>query len=130
LELQVFAIGELIPRIFFEFNTIVLLLFCMAMILYIFRWRSGTINLTEKQVIIEGQIGVSILIEKIKEINFFDSDYIIGSKRIAQIKTADDIFKLKFKTEDNYIDFAEKIVLTAGQYEYIKIESSVVNRPN
>jgi len=126
LELQVFAIGELIPRIFFEFNTIVIILFCVGMTLYTFRWRRGIINLADKQIVIDGLIAVSISIEKISEISFFDSEFIVGNKRLVQIKTTDSIFKIKFRTAENFEDFAEKLVLSAGQYEHIKINSSII----
>src|SRR5882724_442208 len=56
LELQIFAIGELIPRIFFDFDFIVILLFFVGMVAYTFRWRSGTVTLLDDQVIIDGQI--------------------------------------------------------------------------
>lgn len=130
LELQMFAIGELIPRIFLEFNTIIIVLFCLGMTLYIFRWRTGTINLTDKLIVIDGLIAASILIEKINEISFFDSDFIAGTKRVVQIKTTDNIFKVKFKTDDNSADFAQKLVLSAGQYEHIEINSSIVQKPH
>lgn len=130
LELQVFALGELIPRIFYELNAASVILFITGIILYSFRWRNGTIILTDNQIKIDGQIGVLILVDTITEVRFYDSDYRWGNKRMALVKTIDNLFKLKFKSDDTFIDFAEKIVLATAHNNSIKIDSSVVYRPN
>jgi hypothetical protein len=40
------------------------------------------------------------------------------------------LFKLKFKSDDTFIEFAEKMVLATAHNDSIKIDSSVVDRPN
>lgn len=128
LELQVFAIGEMIPRIFLEFNVIVVLLFSASFALYTLRWRRGTVSLAEQQLIIEGSISFSILMEKIREISFFHSDFMAGNKRLMQIKTSTGVFKIKFISDESFAQFAERVVLTASHYD-IKIDSSVLHKP-
>ncbi len=130
LELQVFAIGELIPRLFFDLNFTAIVLFFGSMMLNVFRWRSGTVKLVDKQIIIDGQVAVGFMMEKIKEINFIDSEFFIGNKRLIQIITADGVFKLKFKTDDTFEDFTEKLILAVGPYEDIKITSSIHTKPS
>ena len=70
------------------------------------------------------------MMEKIKEINFIDSEFLIGNKRLIQIITVDGVFKLKFKTDDTFTDFTEKLILAVGPYEDIKITSSIHTRPS
>ena len=120
-----FAIGELIPRIFFDFNAIAFLLLFAGFVLYYFRWRKGTIDITDKQIVINGLIGASILTEKVKEISFFHSKY-FGHKRMIQIITSDSVFKVKFKNQDSFEDFSQKLVVAAGQFEGVKIDTSFV----
>jgi hypothetical protein len=126
LELQVFAIGELIPTLFLEFNAIMILIVCLAFSLYFFRWRNGNVSVINDQIKIDGKVAVSILLSKVTEITFFDSDSYAGPKRTVQIKTADDRFKLKFYTDDIFSDFAEKLVLVVGLYDNIKIDTSIL----
>gem|GEM_PF-5707901 len=130
LELQIFAIGELIPKLFFDFNLIVVLLFFVGMTVYAFRWRNGTVTLSNNQILIDGQIAVTLMLDKIKEINFIDSEFLIGNKRLIQVMTSDKVFKLKFRTDETYGDFSEKIVFAAGQYENIKITRSINTKPS
>lgn len=129
LELQVFAIGEFIPRIFFDLNFIAILLFLVGMILYGLRWRNGTVKLVDNQIIIDGQLAVGVMMDKIKEINFIDSEASFGNKRLIQIITRDGVFNLKFKKDENFTDFSEKLILAVGPYERIKIASSIITNP-
>lgn len=129
-ELQVFAIGELIPSIFFDFNAIIILLFCLGLVLYFFRWRRGELILTDEKIVING-IPVLIVIEKITEVTFFDSDFVFGGgRRLVLIKGDEGIFKIKFKTDDSFTQFAEQFVLSTSKYEHIKIKSSVLYHQN
>jgi hypothetical protein len=121
LELQVFAIGELVPSMFVEFNAFMILIVCIGFSLYFFRWRNGEVSLIQDQINIDGEMAVSILLSKVTEITFFDSDFSAGQKRIVQIKTVDDKFKLRFRTDDRFGEFAEKLVLAAGPYDKIMI---------
>lgn len=61
---------------------------------------------------------------------FYDSENGWGIKRMALVKTIDNLVKLKFRSDDTFIEFAEKIVLATAHNDSIKIDSSVVDRPN
>ena len=80
-------------------------------------------------MIIDGRISISIFIGKIKEITFFDSDFLVGAKRLVQIKTATDVFKLKFKTDETFTEFTERLVFAASRFDEVKIDSSIVYKP-
>ena len=124
LELQVFAIGELVPSMFLEFNTFMILMVGVGFSLYLFRWRNGKVSVIGDQIKIDGKISVSILLSKVTEITFFDSDFYAGQRRTVQIKTVNDRIKLRFGTDDTFGDFAEKLVLIVGPYDNIKIDTS------
>lgn len=128
LEWQIFAIGELIPRRFLSFNFGLILLFIGGMMLYSFRWRSGEIKLLEDQIVIDGQIAVELMMAKIEEVNIIDSEFLIGNKRLIQVITTEGVFKLKFGKDDTFRDFAEKIILSAGAYQDIKVKSTIHTR--
>lgn len=130
LELQVFVIGELIPRIFFDFHGILIMFFGVACIFYLFRWRTGTFQLLETQIKLNGKICESILFQNIRQITFFDTDLSVGgNKRMIQIKTLTGVFKLKFRGDNLFAEVAEKIVFAASRYSNITIDSSILTRP-
>jgi hypothetical protein len=121
LELQVFAIGEIIPRIFLDFNFLSVAILTSGIILIPFKWRRGKVELETDGIKIDGVLPVSILLEKMIEIDVFDADH--GVKRTIHINSKSEKVRLKFRNSSDFEGFAAKLIDIAGRFENIQLKS-------
>lgn len=123
LELQVFAIGEIVPRIFFDFNLLSMSILIIGFILIPLTWRRGNIVLETDRLKIDGFLAVSMLMETILEIDVFDANY--GVKRTIHIISDSEKLRLKFANNGDFETFASKLIDIAGRFENIKLKTWV-----
>jgi hypothetical protein len=121
LELQAFAIAEILPDILFNFDFLTIIILVVGFALLLLKWRTGTINLNNSQLTVDGSLGLSIRLENITDLDFFDSEY--GAKRTIQIDASTDKVKLKFKNDTDFEDFSAKLIESVGQFENVKIKT-------
>jgi hypothetical protein len=121
LELQVFAIAELLPDIVFNFDFLTILIITTGFGLLLFKWRTGKIILNNDQLKIDGSLGLSIFLKNIIDIDLFDSEF--GAKRTIQINSTTDRVKFKFKNDNDFEEFSTKLIETVREFENIKIKT-------
>jgi hypothetical protein len=119
-ELQVLTILYIIPEIFWDMNNIAFLSLAIGFGLWLFRWRTGKIQLTNEKIIIDGSYHVSIWLKNMWEVDIRDMKYQRWSIRLDSNV---DAVQIKFRTGKEFEEFSEKIIQLAGQVENIKIKT-------
>jgi len=121
LELQVFALGEFIPKLFFDFNFLAIAVLIVGLILIPLKWRSGKIFLEIDRVTIEGSVVVGVLIDKLQNIDVFDANH--GVKRTVHLTSDNDKVKLKFRNGVDFENFCASLFELAGEKENVKFKT-------
>jgi hypothetical protein len=123
-ELQALAILYILPDIFWDLNSIAILCLMTGFGLWLFRWRTGKIEITEDRLVIQGSYPVSIWLRNMWEVDIRDLTY---HGWIIRIDSNVDAVQLKFKTEREFEDFSETLVQRVGQVENIKLKAATLD---
>lgn len=118
-EMQALTIIHIIPEIFWGMNTIAILSIAIGFGLWLFRWRAGKIELTDDKLIIEGSYDVSIWLRNMWEVDIRDMKYHRWRIRLDSNVGA---VQIKFRTEQEFEDFSEKLVQLVEQVENINFK--------
>ena len=123
-ELQALTIIYIIPEIFWDMNSIAFLSIAIGFGLWLFRWRTGRIELTEDKLIIDGSYYVSIWLRNMWEVDIRDMQY---HRWRIRLDSNVDAVQIKFRTEEEFEDFSEKLIKLTEQFENVKLVNSVYN---
>src|SRR5690349_7069768 len=105
-------------------NNIAFLSIAIGFGLWLFRWRTGKIELTEDKLIIDGSYYVSIWLRNMWEVDIRDMKYHRWRIRLDSNVGA---VQIKFRTEEEFEDFSEKLIKLTEQFENVKLVNSVYN---
>jgi hypothetical protein len=120
-ELQALTIFYIIPEIFWDMNNIAFMSIAIGFGLWLFRWRTGKIELTDDKLKIHGSYLVSIWLKNMWSVEIQDVKF--GRWRIRLDSNVDAV-QIKFKTEKEFEDFSEKLIQLVGQVENIKLRTT------
>ncbi len=121
LELQVFALGEFIPKLFFDFNFLAIAILIVGLILIPFKWRRGKISLEVDRIKIDGRIVVDLMIDKLQNVDVFDANH--GVKRTVHLTSDNDKVKLKFRNKIDFENFSTSLFDLAAQKENVNFKT-------
>lgn len=119
-DLQALTIFYLLPEMYFHLHIIAFLSMLIGFGLWIFRWRSGTIELTEEKLVINGSYHVSIWLKNMWEVDVRDYKY--NRWRILLDSNVDAV-QVKFRAEKEFEEFSERLVRLVGQVDNVKFKT-------
>jgi hypothetical protein len=115
------AIVIAMPGLFLAVNVIGILTIVIGFVMRtLLKWRPGKIELNDDQLIIEGSYRVSIWLRNLWEVDVRDTSY----RRVINLDSNVDAVQIKFKTEQEFEAFSEKLIVSAEQGDNIKIKTS------
>jgi hypothetical protein len=120
-DLQALVAFYIMPQLFWDMHYIALLSALIGFGLWLFRWRTGKIELTEEKLIIEGSYYVSIWLRNMWEVEVRDLMY---NHWWIRLDSKTDAVQIKFRTEKEWEDFSEKLVSLVGHVENIKLKTT------
>lgn len=104
----------LIPTTFSAMNVIGFVSMAIGLGLrMLLKWRTGRIELRDDQLIIEGSYRVSIWLRNMWEVDF-------RAKWIIRLDSNVDALEIKFNTEEEFVDFSDKLIKLVAPIEHIK----------
>jgi len=121
-ELQALTILYIIPEIFWDMNNVAFLSIAIGFGLWLFRWRTGKIELTDDKLIIKGSYYVSIWLRNMWEVDVRNMKF---HRWIIRLDSNVDAVQIKFKTEEEFENFSEKLVRLVGQVENDKLKTTI-----
>jgi hypothetical protein len=121
-ELQALAILYIMPKLFWDFHNIAFLSLVLGGCLWLFRWRTGKIQLTDEKLMIEGSYKVSIWLKNMWEV---DLCYTSFSRWRIRLDSNVDAIQIKFSTKEEFENFSKKLLQLVEEVENIKIKTSV-----
>ena len=120
-DLQALAIFYIMPKLFWDFHNIAFLSVAIGFVLWLFRWRTGKILLTDEILMIEGSYNVSIWLKNMWKVDIRDQKY---SRWRIRLDSNVDAVQIKFRSEKEFEAFAEKLVDLVAHVENIKFKTS------
>ena len=117
-ELQALTILYIMPKIYWDFHAIAFLSMTLGGCMWLFRWRTGKLEVTDEKLIIKGSYDVSIWLKNMWEIDF-------RAKWKVRLDSNVDAVEIKFKTEKEFKDFSEILIRLVGQVENIKLKEAI-----
>jgi len=120
-DLQALAIFYFVPKIFWDMHNIAFLSLSIGFLLWLFRWRTGKIELTGDKLVIDGSYYVSIWLKNIWEVDIRDMK---NHRWRIRLDSNVDAVQIKFKTEKEFENFSEKLIQLVGQVENIKLKTT------
>lgn len=120
LDMQALSLVYILPKILFDLTNVALLAMSVSGILWLFKWRSGEIELTDDRLIIHGSYYVSIWYENMWEVNVRDFSY---HRRRIMLDSNTDAVHIKFRTEEEFQNISEKLIQLVGHIENIKLNT-------
>jgi hypothetical protein len=116
-ELQAFAIIYIIPDIFWDMHVIALMSIALGFVFRPLRWRTGKIELTDEKLIVAGSYYVSIWLKNMWEVDFRD-------KWKIRLDSNVDAVEIKFKTENEFVEFSDKLIKLVAPTESVKFNTA------
>jgi len=120
-ELQALTILYILPEIFWDMNNIAFLSIAIGFGLWLFRWRTGKIELTDEKLIIHGSYFVSIWLKNMWSVDIQDVTF---ARWKIRLDSNVDAVQVKFSTEKEFEEFSEKLIQLVGQVENIKLRTT------
>ncbi len=120
-EMQALALFYIMPKIFWDLNNIAVLHLVVGFGLWLFRWRSGNIELTDDKLIIDGSYPVIIKVVNMWEVDIRDFKY---ERFRIRLDSKTDAVQLKFRTEKEFETFSLRLIELAGNVDNIKMKNN------
>jgi hypothetical protein len=120
-DLQALVAFYIMPQLFWDMNCIALLSMALGFGLWLFRWRTGKIELTDEKLIINGSYFVSIWLRNMWEVEVRD---LIYNRWWIRLDSKTDAVQIRFRTEKEWQDFSDKLVSLVGHVENIKLKTT------
>lgn len=120
--LQALVIFYIIPEIFWDFHMIAFLCIGIGACLWIFRWRTGKLELTDEKLIINGSYDVSIWLRNMWEVDLVYTRFTPWSMRLDSNV---DAVQIKFKTKQEFERFSGKLLQLVDKVDNILLKTSV-----
>jgi len=89
--------------------------------LWLFRWRTGKIELTDEKLIIEGSYLTSFWLRNMQEVDIRDLEWAFHRWRI-RLHSQTDAVEIKFRSEKEFENFSEKLVKVVGQFDNVQVK--------
>jgi len=120
-EMQAFAMIYIIPEIFWDLHGVAFFCIVIGSGLWLLRWRTGKIELTDDKLTIIGSYYVSIWLKNMWEVDVRELKHL---RRIIRLDSNVDAVQIKFKTQNEFESFREKLLLLEEYVENIKIKTT------
>jgi hypothetical protein len=120
-EMQSFAMLYIMPEIFWDMHGIAFLCVAIGFGLWLLRWRTGKVELTEDKLIIIGSYYVSIWLKNMWEVDIRELKHLRWTIRLDSNV---DAVQIKFRTENEFANFSEKLLQLEEQFENIKVRTT------
>jgi hypothetical protein len=117
-ELQALTMFYIMPKLYWDFHAIAFLSMTLGGCIWLFKWRTGKLEVTDEKLIIKGSYDVSIWLKNMWEIDF-------RANWNVRLDSNVDAVEIKFKTEKEFKDFSDALIRLMGQLENIKLKDAI-----
>lgn len=110
-----------INEVFWGANAIAILCLVIGFVLRSFRWRTGKLELTNEKLMINGSYSISIWPKNMWEVDIREVKF---HRWTVRLDSNVDTVQIKFRTDNEFDTFVEKLLQLVEQVENVKIKTT------